>query len=120
MNAKDQENLQELLKKLSAVRVTLSDDEQTLLDWLIQGSRAEFKADEVEAHRFMAPKPAPATGPDEAMHANIFKNQPQPAPTPGPDEAMHANVLQSRAQTTKPASIILIYDPELEAYRYSS
>ena len=98
MDAKDQETLHELLKKLSAVRVTLSDEEQTLLDWLIQGSRAEFNADEVKAQSMkFRPEGVKQMGPDE-VKAQSMKF--------GPDQ-------------TKVATVTIIYDPELEAYRYS-
>ena len=79
-NLKD--TLKSLLTKLSAVRVTLSDEEQALLDQLILSSR-----DEVQAHaKFYAPDEAKAMGADEAK-AMALKYSPDEAKAMGADEA---------------------------------
>ncbi|NJD58869.1 MAG: hypothetical protein FIA98_05660, partial [Anaerolineae bacterium] len=65
------ENLRSLLIKLSAVRVTLTDAEQSLLDQLILGSEAEVKA---QALKFQAPDEVKMTGADE-VKAQVLKFQ---------------------------------------------
>ena len=62
MNVQEKAIMKSILTKLSALRVTLDDDEQEVLDQLILGSPAE-----VEAHRFVrsSPDEARLEGPDE-------------------------------------------------------
>src|SRR4030065_320887 len=79
-NLKD--TLKSLLTKLSAVRVTLTDEEQSLLDQLILSS-----SEEVQAHyKVSAPDEARAFGADEAR-AMALKYQPDEAKAMGADEA---------------------------------
>jgi hypothetical protein len=73
------ENLEDVLKsllnKLSAVRVTLTDQEQSLLDQLILGSPEETAAQSIHAMKPVATKPV-ATSPDEAMAQSIHATKP--------------------------------------------
>jgi hypothetical protein len=83
MNKFDKAVMRSLLAKLSAVRITLEDEEQALLDQLILGSQAE-----VSLHNM---KPAATPGPEEALTRRAH-----PAVTPGPDEV--------QAHSMKPAA----------------
>lgn len=74
MDVKQDQSFKRLLKKLSALRATLKNDERKLLDQLVIGS-----ADEVEAHSLTPrptprPNPRPSTAADE-VKAHSMKNE---------------------------------------------
>jgi hypothetical protein len=88
-----QDTLKSLLTKLSAVRVTLSDQEQSLLDQLILGSEAEVKA---QSMKVISPDQARATTADEAR-ANAMK-------VVSPDQARATEADEARANAMKVVS----------------
>ena len=103
MNNQDQ-SFTRLLKKLSALRATLNNDERSLLDGLVTSS-----IDEVGAHsmRVTPISPAKATSPDEAK-ANAMKvsTAKSAAKATSPDEAkanaMKVSTAKSAAKATSP------------------
>ena len=91
MNADSIVVMQGLLKKLSAVRMTLSDEERALLDQLIEGSQVD-----VEAH-------AKAFSPDAAKAMDA-------------DEVVAHTM--PRVFLGHPRLIVkVVYDPNLETYK---
>jgi hypothetical protein len=71
MNGEEAKVMNRLLKKLTALRATLPDDERALLDGFILTRKA---VDEVEAHVFdpgLAKTPAKVPAPDE-VEAHVF------------------------------------------------
>lgn len=89
MNAKGRIYMKSLLAKLSAMRVTLSDEEQELLDQMIIGSQAE-----VNAHMTFHAEESLAGGPDEVTAHKVMQ---------GAEEAAQ--------------SFVINFDPELKTYR---
>ena len=132
------ENLQDVLKsllnKLSAVRVTLTDQEQFLLDQLILGSPAEAAAQGLHAT-----KPV-ATSPDEAMAQSIHATKPvatKPVATSPSEVVANRMLVLSEAEKNdndevsaqsipvnlldkvgfyNPVWVKIMYDPQMECY----
>jgi hypothetical protein len=105
MTEKMEEVLKSLLSKLSAVRVTLTDQEQALLDQLILGSPAEVAAQSFRATKPVATKPV-ATSPDEAAAQSIRATKPvatKPVAT-SPDEAAAQSIRATKPVATKPVA----------------
>jgi hypothetical protein len=96
MNAKGRIYMKSLLAKLSAMRVTLGDEERVLLDQMILGSQAE-----VGAHRLGRAVESLASGPDEVAAHRV----------PGAEEAAARGAGEMRL------GFVIYYDPELEAYQ---
>jgi hypothetical protein len=114
MNAKGRIYMKSLLAKLSAMRVTLGDEERVLLDQMILGSQAE-----VGAHRSGLAEESLASEPDEvAAHRSALGADEVAAHRSalGADEVVaHRSALG--ANRTAARGIIIYYDPELEAYQ---
>ena len=120
MNVQYQKSMQVLLGKLSAVRVTLSDEEQVLLDWLIQGART-FNADEVMAHGVIrGPEQAISRDADEVFAHGVIRG-PEEAVSRDADEVMAHGVIRGPDQSVirGAGTVTIIYDPEREAYTVS-
>jgi len=127
MNIQFQKSLQSLITKLSAVRVTLSDDEQVIMDWLIQIPRSELNADEVEAHVIQrgilrGSEQAIQRGADEveahAIQRGILRGSEQAIQRGADEVEAHAIQRGSEEGVMRGVEMFKIfYDPELEAYR---
>ncbi len=137
MNVQYQKSMQVLLGKLSAVRVTLSDEEQVLLDWLLQGART-FNADEVVAHGVIRkPEEAVSRDADEVMAHGVIRGPEEAVSRDadevfahgvirGPEEAIsrdadevfaHGVIRGPEESVVRGAgTVTIIYDPEREAY----
>ena len=106
MSENSKDVLKSLLSKLSAVRVTLTDDEQFLLDQLLLSSR-----EEVQAHyRAYVPDEAKAFGADDARAM---------AKAVAPDEAkvMGADEARAMAKQFKPEEARALGAEEAFAHR---
>lgn len=90
MNTKGRIYMKSLLAKLSAMRVTLSDEERVLLDQMILGSQAE-----VGAHRFVGRA-------DESLAG-------------GPDEVAAHKIAQGAEKAAQ--RFVFYYDAQLKAYQ---
>ena len=106
------DTMQELLKKLTAVRMTLSDEERAILDKMVVGAQLEVEAhgmargpeekmqrgaDEVEAHRM-------ATGPDELLWKDAPDEVEAHRMATGPEEKMQkgADEVEAHRMATGP------------------
>jgi hypothetical protein len=95
MDIKQDQAFKRLLKKLSALRATLKNDERSLLDGLVIGS-----ADEVEAHSLATrPTPRPSAGADE-VKTHSLTARPTPRPTPRPSAG--ADEVKTHSLTARP------------------
>ena len=103
MDIKQDQAIKRLLKKLSALRATLKNDERSLLDEMVTGSadeveahsmnnrphprpasRPQRSADEVEAHSMNRPTPARPADPPAAESGSPSMNPPTRRPHPPP------------------------------------
>ena len=114
MNAKGRIYMKSLLAKLSAMRVTLSVEEQVLLDQMILGSQAE-----VGAHRAIRrADESLAGGPDEVAAHMVAREADEVAthrmPLGADEVAAHRMPLGAEEAAQR---IVIYYDPELEAYQ---
>jgi len=128
------ENLHDILKslltKLSAVRVTLTDPEQSLLDQLILGSNEEVAAqalkmtkpvatspDEVAAQALKMTKPV-ATSPDE-VKANrlLFLEEAKQSDTDEVSAHSMPATMLPKLGIQNPMWVMIIYDPRMECYK---
>jgi hypothetical protein len=109
-----QDTLKSLLTKLSAVRVTLTDPEQSLLDQLILGSEEEVAAqalkmtkpvatspDEVAAQALKMTKPV-ATSPDEVAAQALKMTKPVAT---SPDEVAAQALKMTKPVATSPDEV---------------
>jgi hypothetical protein len=109
-----QDTLKSLLTKLSAVRVTLTDPEQSLLDQLILGSKEEVAAqalkmtkpvqtspDEVAAQALKMTKPV-ATSPDEVAAQALKMTKPVAT---SPDEVAAQALKMTKPVQTSPDEV---------------
>jgi hypothetical protein len=125
MDIKQDQAIKRLLKKLSALRATLSNEERRILDGLVTSSTVE-----VEAHSMMVTpiSPAKATSPDEvkalSMKVNTAKSL---AKATSADEAkalsMKVNTAKSLAKATSAdetaahsMTVTIIYDAAKDEY----
>jgi len=119
MKSEEAQAMNRLLKKLTALRATLGDDERALLDGFVVTHKA---VDEVAAHAFdpgLAKTPVKTLAPDEvAAHAFDPGLAKTPVKTPAPDEvAAHVfdpGLAKTTAKTTAPDEVAAhAFDPGL-------
>jgi hypothetical protein len=105
MDVKQDQAIKRLLKKLSALRATLNNDERRLLDELVVGSADEVKLQSMKINQKQAVKQADA---DEVKLQSMKINQKQA-------------VKQADADEVKLQSIgLVIFDPTKEEYQHTS
>jgi hypothetical protein len=113
MNENDKAILKSLLTKLSAVRMTLNDEEQAVLDLLVQGSLVE-----VEAHRMERRVDEGRYPKADEVVAHRLEHRIDDAREPKADEVVAHRVDEGRYPKADEASRFVIYfDAELEAYQ---
>jgi hypothetical protein len=120
MDIKQDQAIKRLLKKLSALRATLNNDERSLLDGLVTSS-----ADEVAAHSMMVTPISPAARPAKTpifhevaahtMKVDAASPAARPAKTPAADEVA-AHMMEDRA-TLERVTPRIVFDPIKEEYR---
>ena len=106
MNDKQTQTAKTLYKKLSALRATLSDEEQALLDNMITG---EF---DVQGHKFVTTKPVPRwydTDETEAHKMSVTKASVGKASVGDTDET------EAHAMPRSPKRVV-VYNPDQEVY----
>jgi hypothetical protein len=119
MKSEEAQAMNRLLKKLTALRATLNDDERALLDGFILARKA---VDEVAAHVFdpgLAKTPAKVPAPDEVA-AHVFDPglAKTPAKVPAPDEVAAHAFDPGLAKTPAPhPRYIVVFDAQKEIYR---
>jgi hypothetical protein len=100
MNTEETQAMKRLLKKLSALRATLSDDERALLDGFIVTS----KADEVVAHVIKdAVSPAVTPAADDVV-AHVIKDAVSPAVAPAADDVTAHVIKDAVSPAVAPAA----------------
>ena len=139
MDEKQARIVERLLKKLSALRATLSDDERMVLDHLIVGEQAPAQ-DEVQAHVLKPAKVGAKTPGQDEVRAHVLKPAKVGAKTPGQDEVrahafnpakvgaktpaqdeVRAHMAQPGGADSKVqwvSTFHVFFDPEKEEYRY--
>ena len=115
MDIKQDQAFKRLLKKLSALRATLKNDERSLLDGLVIGS-----ADEVEAHSLATrPTPRPSAGADE-VKTHSLTTRPTPRPTPRPSagaDEVEAHSMKNERPNVERVNLRVAFDADKEEYR---
>jgi len=120
MEAKEMQATKRLLKKLSALRATLSDDERALLDGFIVTPRA----DDVAAH-ILKDAISPAVTPRaDDVAAHVLKDAISPAVTPRADDVaahvLKGGITPAVTPATQPGPhprFDVVYDPEKQIYK---
>jgi hypothetical protein len=118
MKNEEMQVMARLLKKLTALRATLGDDERALLDAFV----LRPAPDEVKIHAFdpgLAKTPAKVPAPDEvAAHAFDPGLAKTPAKVPAPDEVAAHTFDPGLAKTPAPhPRYPIVFDAEKEIYR---
>ena len=139
MDIKQDQAFKRLLKKLSALRATLKNDERSLLDEMVTGpadeveahsmnnrphprpaSRPAGAADEVEAHSMNnRPHPRPAgrpAGSADEVEAHSMDARPHPRPHPAADEVEAHSMKDDRPHPSRPWRGVAC-DPDKEEYQ---
>ena len=146
MDIKQDQAFKRLLKKLSALRATLTNNERSLLDELITGSADEMKAhsmkvssasprtspktapaaDEMKAHSMLVtpisprttPKTTPAASEVAAHSMKVSAATPRTTPrtTPAADEVA-AHRMEDERPTLERVTHRVVYDPIKEEYQ---
>ncbi|MCO6451634.1 MAG: hypothetical protein J5I90_12680, partial [Caldilineales bacterium] len=102
-----QQSTKRVLKKLSALRATLSDEEQVILDGYILDSASEVTAHSMTERITPGVTPAADAGPDEMMaHSMTERITPgvTPAADAGPDEMMAHSMTERITPGVTPAA----------------
>ena len=108
--------VERLLKKLSALRATLSNDERMVLDHLIVG-----EGDEVQAHALRPASVGAKTPAQDEVQAHALRPASVGAKTPAQDE-VRAHMTQPEGADSKvkwASTFHVFFDPEKEEYRYA-
>ena len=108
MDTQSSQSMKRILKKMSALRATLNDNEQTLLDGLIISNQDEVTAHALTDAATAAVTTAVTSGPDE-VRAHALTD----AATAGMTAAVASGPDEARAQ----AQFHIVFDPAIEEYR---